>query len=319
MGRAGAGGGGHGHHSSGGHNMNLRSSGGHHIGSSHGCFRPGSSRSSDHERRSSYRSQYFDSNLYHGNRIWRLNNQVQPWTAIVASVLFAICVLAALFLDASDVPKSTVQRVIIKNPVGFENDCVIDELSWINNRSQTEKNLQYFYQRTGIQPFVYLKKYDPELVTDDDKIAYANNFYETNIDDEYTFLVVYFAEKDADNDVGFMSHVAGKSITTVMDAEAVDIFWSYWDKNWYSDQSTDDVIVSSFESTAKRIMQKTRGIPDVMYVVCIFAIVVAVISGIVVFVKLRYQRERERAQETQDILNTPLEHIKSDDLRDKYL
>lgn len=319
MGRAGAGGGGSSHHSSGGHSMSSRSSGGHHI-SSGNHSRPGGSVSSggsgfnhnSYPRHSSYH--YYDS-----MPVSHINWQMPPWMVIAIGIVFAVFVLGMLFMNQGDIPKSTVNREVIQNPVGFENNCIIDELNWVDQLSGTEKRLQSFYEATGVQPFVYLKKYDASLQTDEDKIAYANDYYDKHIDNEYTFLVVYFGEQDVDNDVGFMSHVCGKSVTTVMDSEAIDIFWSYWDSNWYSDKSTDDVIADSFDSTAKRIMTKTKTGADVLFVGGIILAVVIVGCVITVLLRMRYKREKERAQETQDLLNTPLERLDSDELRDKYL
>ena len=43
---------------------------------------------------------------------------------------------------------------------------------------------------------------DQKLTTDDEKQAWAREWYDDHIDNEDTLLFVYFAEQDVDNDVG---------------------------------------------------------------------------------------------------------------------
>ena len=132
-------------------------------------------------------------------------------------------------------------------------------------------------------------------------------------------MFTYFAEADTDGDVGYMCYVNGKQITSVMDSEAVDIFWAYVDNNWYSDKSTDDMFVDIFNSTAKRIMTKTATGADVGVKFGIVAIIVAVIIGIIVVMKIRRKHEKEKAEETEHILKTDISSLGSDDsLADKY-
>lgn len=222
--------------------------------------------------------------------------------------------------SSTGVPKSTVNREKITG-ITWQNDCIVDEIDWFNNTSRTSKELQYFYNKTGIQPYIVLLDYNPELQTDDDKIAYAEQWYDANIDNEGTFLFMYFAEPDVDNDVGYMCYVNGREISTVMDSEAVDIFWAYLDSKWYSDMSTDDLFVYVFEKTADRIMDKSTTGADVM----IFAIggIVVVVVGFIGYkaLKAKHVRDKEKAEETERILNTPLEKMETDadNLADKYL
>lgn len=56
-----------------------------------------------------------------------------------------------------------------------------------------------------------------------------------------------------------MAYVNGKQVTSVMDSEAIDIFWNYLDRYWTdSSLSTVDVFTKTFDSTAKTIMKKQQ-------------------------------------------------------------
>lgn len=327
MGRAGSGGGG-GSHSSGGHSSS-RSSGGHSMGSS----RPSSSGFNNSCRGSStsrggwdlspyprhyYRGTYYNpggttvvyNNGYYG-RSYR-----SPFWSVAALIIIVIAVFIALFPSNGNIPASTQNRTKISTGVAYQNDCVVDEIGWVENTSKLEKNLQEFYNKTGVQPYIYLKAYDSSLVTEADKTAYAEKWYDANIDNEGTFLFMYFGEQDVDNDVGYMAYVNGKQVTAVMDAEAVDIFWAYVDTYWYSDKTTTDMFTSIFNDTADRIMDKSTTGADVGKAVAVSAGVLVAGIVVIVLVRMKHKRAKEENEETVKILNTPLD--KSDDLADKY-
>lgn len=317
MGRAGSGG--HsGGHSSGGHSS-FRTSGGHSFGggSSH---RAGSG--------SSHSGPSFGGG-YHSNPFGNYNHYGPTYVGRrfygggfsgITGIIILIIILVAMFGGLStkgSIPASTQNREKVQTGVAFNNNCIVDEIGWIDNLSKTEKRLQNFYNKTGIQPYVVFHKYDESLKTESDKEAYANKYYEENIDNEGTFLFMYFAEQATDDDVGYMCYVNGKQVTSVMDSEAVDIFWAYIDEYWATDMSTDDMIVKTFDSTAKRIMAKsTTGADVAKYAV---VLVIICVGGFVVIrmLRMKFKRDKEKAEETERILKTPLDKSE-DDLLNKY-
>lgn len=322
MGRAGSGG--HsGGHSSGGHSSS-RTSGGHSFGggSSH---RAGSG--SSHSGPSfgggfggGYHSSPFGNYNHYGPTYVGRRFYGGSGFSGITGIIILIIVLVAMFGGLStkrSIPASTQNREKVQTGVAFNNNCIVDEIGWIDNLSKTEKRLQNFYNKTGIQPYVVFHKYDESLKTESDKEAYANKYYEENIDNEGTFLFMYFAEQATDDDVGYMCYVNGKQVTSVMDSEAVDIFWAYIDEYWATDMSTDDVIVKTFDSTAKRIMDKsTTGADVAKYAV---VLVIICVGGFVVIrmLRMKFKRDKEKAEETERILKTPLDKSE-DDLVNKY-
>ena len=201
------------------------------------------------------------------------------------------------------------------------NDCITDELGWVDNESRTEKELKYFYDKTGVQPVILFKEYDSELQTDSQKTQWAEAHYEENFDQENIFLYVYFAEPNID-DVGYMTYVNGYQTSSVMDSEAVDIFWNYIDRYWYTDMSTDDVLVKTYRQTADTIMKVSTTTKDIVLYGVIGITAIAALAFVLKIFKEKRAAEKERAAETEAILNTPLEKIgdtESDDLAEKYL
>lgn len=312
MGRAGRGSGG-GSRSSGGRSSSSRSSGGHRTSSSRSSssYRAGSgsyrsrppSRSGFYGRPPRHRPHYSPHrSTYYGSPRRTVSGSV--YAVILILIIFIIVFNT---VSVSDIPASTTNREKIDTGVAFQNDCVIDELGWFDNPSRTAKKLQAFYNKTGVQPFVYLKAYDSALSSDNDKLDYAEAWYEENIDNEGTFLFMYFAEKDQDNDVGYMCYVNGKQVTAVMDAEAVDIFWAYIDHYWYSDLSTDDMFIKVFDCTADRIMDKSVTMGDIILGIIIFAGCAVVLVLVIKIMKTKRKHEKEANEEAERILNTPLD------------
>lgn len=216
---------------------------------------------------------------------------------------------------SGDIPASTANRTKVDNPNSYDMDDVVDETHWISSLSTTERGLKAFYEKTGIQPYVVLKSYDASLTTDSEKNAYAEQYYDEHIDNGTSLLFMYFAEKDADT-VGYMALISGNQAEAVMDTEAKDIFWAYLREYWYSDMSMDDVIIKAFDSTASRIMTKTTTSADILKWVVIAVAVIGAGIVIVVLVRQKFKRDKEKAEETERILNTPLTY--SDPTLSKY-
>lgn len=306
-----------GHRSSGGHSSS-RVGGGHHVGGSSrptgsSSFNRGSSMHHYHHTPPPPRRGYYGyrRNVY-------TSSSSGLGTLIACLIVFAVVIFSFFMIasDDSDVT-STINREKIENPIPYDNNCIKDELGYVENTSKLSKNLKNFYNKTGIQPYIYLKSYDVTLTSDSQKDNYAQNWYEQNIDNEDTFLFVYYEDQDP-NEIGYMAYVNGKQVTSVMDSEAVNIFWNYIDRYWTDDSlSTVEVFTKTFNSTANTIMEKSTTSNDIIKIICIIVGIIIVIGGIIYILRMKFKRDKEKAKETVEILKTPLD--KSDELRDKYL
>lgn len=239
-------------------------------------------------------------------------------------VVFLILVIFMAFYffsgrggSSGNIPSSSYNREKLNSGNGYINDCIYDELGWFENESRTESRLKDFYNETGVQPYIMLLDYIPGVDTDSQKEAYAQQMYEDNITNESTFLFVYFANENEDeySDPGYMCYVNGIQVSSVMDSEALDIFWAYIDKYWYSDLSTDDMFVKVFDSTASTIMTKSTTSKDVAKYALIVVAAGVVVFGVVKVVKLKHKRAKEEAEETERILNTPMESLVDEELK----
>ena len=332
MGRAGAGSGGGGH--SGGGHSSGRSSGGHRVSSGSSGRRAGGGGSN----RSSYSSGSFGGpsrggGFYGGGfyprpprRSTVIVSNGGGFNFIIVLIIF-IAIFYSVFggflssnsSSTKSIPKSTQNRERLESGVGYDNNCIIDNIGWFDNVTKTEKSIKKFYDKTGVQPYIVLNAYDSTLLTDTAKEEYAKKWYDEHIKNESTFLYMYFAEQDTDNDVGYMAYVNGKQVSSVMDSEAIEIFWAYVDKYWYSDMSTDDMFTTIFTKTADRIMTKSTTAADVGNNAVKVIGIIVVFAGIIVVMAIRRKHKAEEAKETEKILNTPLNgDSEADDLLKKY-
>jgi len=322
MGRPGMSSGGGG--SSGGHSSG-RSSGGHYVGSSGRSSRPMGSGSLFRSGGSSGGGWGppppgggFPYHHYGGYGGYYPPRRSSSFGGILTAIFF-LFVFLFVFVGSFSSGKqvSTRNREKIENPVAYTNDCVKDEIGYVEDASALSRNLQNFYNKTGIQPYIYLKAYDASLSTDAEKEEYARDWHDKNIDNEDTFLYVYFEDADPD-EVGYMAYVNGKEVTSVMDAEAVSIFWNYIDRYWTDGSLTMvQVFSKTFDSTAKTIMTKSTTGKDLAKKGILFGTVLVGAVAVIVLLRMHYKRQKEKAQETVDILNTPLDH--QDNIRDRYL
>lgn len=214
--------------------------------------------------------------------------------------------------------KSTIVREKLETGNAYMNDCIEDELGWFDNVSKTETRLKEFWEETGVQPYIILKDYDPSLTSDKAKEEWAIDYYDANFEAENIFLYVYFAEEDVDNDVGHMAYANGMQTSSVMDSEAIDIFWGNIDRYWYTDLSTDDLFVRAFNDTADTIMRVSTTGNDILKWVLIVVVVIVVGIVAITLVNKRNKRAKEEAEEDQKILETPIQEIVDDNLTDKY-
>lgn len=113
-----------------------------------------------------------------------------------------------------------------------------------------------------------------------------------------------------------MCYVNGKQVDSIMDDEAIDIYWGYVDKYFYSDLSEDDMFVKIYKDTADKIMTRTTTGADIANKFILLLIIVTVIIGVVVIIALVRKSQREKAEETERILNTPVEKIRDESLKD---
>ena len=258
----------------------------------------------------------------------------------VAAILLLIVLVIGLFSNSAGVPKSTVQREKLESVWGFNNDCIVDELGWISNESQVKNAMKYFWSKTGVQPVIYLKEYDPSLgifemskteedaflTGDSDSGGWLDDWFESQEYSEATYAFVYFDGPESGElyeDTYQFYSIPGRLVGPVMDSEAEDIFFSYLESYWHMDPSVmseDKMFSDVWTNTADRIMEKTTTQLDVAKYAVVLGIIVFGGYAILRFIGVRRENEREQNEETARILNADIhsDASESDETLDKW-
>lgn len=244
-------------------------------------------------------------------------------TAAITLVIVAVVLVVAVALFTGWFPAeqpqreavaSTVERTKIKDAPPYQNE-VYDELGWINTGT-VANGIRQFYSDTGMQPAIYLLDSQDLVGNGAAQDAEAERLFNELDLGSNGFLFVYFGEDGrADGD---WTTWMGTEAATLMDAEAMQIFGSYLEQNWFSDKSEDDVFIDTFNSTGKRIMTKTTTTNDIALWVWIVLAVVAAGVVIILVMKTKRKNEAEKAAETERILNTKINDLEEDPLVEKY-
>lgn len=239
---------------------------------------------------------------------------------IVLIVIFAILILG-LSIRGSDsgpnITKSTVQREALTAGSVNETDYYTDELDWIKNQTKLLGGLKYFYQKTGVQPYLYLTDTvnGSHSTSTDELDAYARDLYDQLFTDEAHLLLVFFEYNNNYMD----RYVCGTQAKNVIDTEAGDILLDYIDRYYYDDSLTEEIFFSNaFSDAADRIMTVTRSPWTTVMIIFGLAALLAVL-----FIWWFYAKKQKNleAQRTEEMLSKPLEKFgdgEAEEIAEKY-
>lgn len=247
---------------------------------------------------------------------------------VVVVVVFLLVLFSCVALVSDDEMTNTTERTALVGSVK-KTDWYRDDIGWVSSKSVLIEGMEYFYNETGVQPYYLLVPYDKELWKEDVLLAekadeYLEKFYEDTFDDEAHFLFAYFeAKNDSRSEMeGEFRYYQGYSVDTIMDNEALKIFWGYFEDNYYDTSLTMEEMVSeTFTDTADSIMSKPTSIWDFALGLAIIGGIVMVVVSIVAVVKTKARRAKEKEEYTKKILETPLEAFgdeKLSELEEKY-
>lgn len=326
MGRSGGGGSSHssggfgGGHSSGGFSGGGRSS-----GRSSGGF---SSGGSSHHHNHYYHNSYYSYGPGYGYGYGPRSSLVELVSIIIAIfvILFIMSFLRGNTFN-STVSKTTKQRQPL-NGIVNKTDWYEDKIGWISDGRTLTIGLEEFYKATGVQPYVVFIPYSSEYWNNGNINAtvadnYLERIYKQKFTDEGHFIFAYFScQNDSKSEMdGEFRYLSGYSADTIMDNEAIDIFWGYFEENYYNTTlSTEKMISNTFNQTAKNIMGRPTNAWDALKVIVIIAGIIIILVVIYKMFKKKAQRDKEKEEYTKEILSKPLETFGKDtsDLEDKY-
>lgn len=219
--------------------------------------------------------------------------------------------------QSTEITKSTVEREALPKGSVNETAYYTDELGWIRNPSKLTPGMQNFYNKTGVQPYLYLTDTIDGTHTPTEAQAedFAYDIYDALFTDEAHFLLIFFEY----NDTYHTWYLTGTQANSVMDQEATDILLDYVDRYYYDQSLTDEEIFSkAFNDAGDRIM-KVETNPWIPVIVVLGVLGILVV--IVLFWRQRKKQQNLEAEQTKEILQTPLQtygSTEADELAKKY-
>ena len=210
-----------------------------------------------------------------------------------------------------------------------------DNMRWVQNRSAMETGLRNFYNATGVMPHVYLVDDIPgsealngrELTAflEANLPAFTENLYDELFGgNEYHFLLVFFYHAEDWESLPWRAYQAvGHRARAVIDMEAVDILHDFLGF-YYNERgiTPERMFSNAFGSTATRIMAQPTDSRPVWITLIIVVGVLLLVWILFKWWKGKKEQKRLEAEETERILNQPLETFGTDDgfssLKQKY-
>lgn len=134
--------------------------------------------------------------------------------------------------------------------------CIDDELAWLSDLKDVEKSMDYFYDQTGVQPYLIIcDNLDGKggEITDEEAEGILKNRYDALYEDE-GHMIFTFMEYAESEYITFL--YTGASADAVIDADAREIFLSNADQ-FYTDSSLsdDEYFAKIFRESADGIMK----------------------------------------------------------------
>ena len=197
------------------------------------------------------------------------------------------CITGCLYNNNQTNVQSTIVRGKLEGVVK-KTDWYEDKIGWISSKNVLIKGLEDFYKKTGVQPYVLFVPYSSDLwangVLQPDKAdEYLEKVYAEKFDDEGHFIFAYFqCAKDSKTEMeGEFRYLSGYSADTIMDSEAIRIFWGYFETNYYNTSLTiEEMISKTFSKTADSIMSNSKEeskLPMILSIILIVGFIIFII------------------------------------------
>jgi hypothetical protein len=235
------------------------------------------------------------------------------------AIVFAVrsCSVSSNSGGDVEITKSTVAREALPRGSVDETGYYTDQLGWIDNQTQLLPGLKHFYQKTGVQPYLFITdtingSHSPTAGELDEA---ARSLYDELFTDEAHLLLVFF-----EYDNNYMDrYVCGTQAKTVIDDEAASILLDYVDRYYYDSSLSEGTFFSkAFSDAADRIMEVTRSPWTAVFVVLGAVGLMAIAFA---WWRRAVSQKNLEAKQTEEMLKTPLEKFgdtEAEELAKKY-
>ena len=186
---------------------------------------------------------------------------------------------------------------------------------WVHSASRLTGGLEHFYDKTGVQPYVYILK-NGSVTSTDELNRKSQELYDQLFSDEGHFLLVFCDDGDGSFNCGY---TIGTQARTVMDDEAVGILQEALN-NAYNNADTDEEVFSdAFAEAADAIMSgaEAEAKSEAAGKTGLAVVGAVVVGGVAYGIVRKHKKDKaERQARVDEVLNTPLDKFGDDDVED---
>lgn len=240
-----------------------------------------------------------------------------PLGGTLSIILAIIVIVAGLIAARPNIQQSTVERSKLDSSLCTKVDTWYqDDINWIHDEKTLLKGLKMFYNKTGVQPYLWITdnvngKAKPN--TSDFEAALKSKYSELFKDEGH--VIVCFMESSPS--VYATYYWAGSAAKGVIDDEAGEILLDIIDSKYTSDLSDEEMFSKSFSGAATRMMKVGRTTKQ--YIILAVAVIagLGILVGFIFLLKAKRKSDAEEAEERERILNTDINEM-SDSVLDKY-
>lgn len=199
-----------------------------------------------------------------------------------------------------------------------------DELGWISNSKIVTDGMDYFYEKTGVRPYLLIcDNLDGKggEITDAQAEVSLKKLYNTLFHDEGHMIFTFMEYAESEYITYLYTGIAADS---VMDQEAREIFLNNVDRFYTNSSLSDEEFFSKvFQVSADSIMKDASGSAAAARI-CLTLSILAAIGLVVGFVMFKVMEEKRKGlEEANRLLSTPVPETKGsaadEALLEKYL
>lgn len=237
-----------------------------------------------------------------------------PWLLLILILIFSFFGGSG---GKSSIQTSTIERTKLGSQyVRLSDTWYEDELDWIHDKAALEKGLKSFYEATGVQPYLWITDNingDPRPDSAEFEQALKEKYQKLFSDEGH--VIVCFMESSPS--VYATYYWAGSAAKSVLDEEAGEILLDYIDANYTSDMSDEAFFAASFQKAGEAMMKTGRATKQLVLIwVIVFGVAAVLFLGIR-FLIYKTSYEKQKAETTKEILNTPVEDM-AESVLEKY-
>lgn len=235
-------------------------------------------------------------------------------------VMLTVILLICFMVVRSQSTGGTIREELPAEACVTVDTWIDDRVDWISNDSLVIKSMDYFQDKTGIQPYLLItdtiegKGGD---ITDQEAEEYLAGLYDSLYDDEGHMIFTFMEYANSQ----YITYIyTGTAADSVMDSEARNIFLDNADY-YYTDSSLsdDEYFAKIFERSADEIMRDRTSVSTVLGVLAVGCGLIAItLAGGYMLFKIQ-EKKAEEAETLRDVVNTPLgQSPEEKELEEKY-